>query len=365
MEPILVSGAIELASRISSALSGGGVIGTAGTLMANKSLVDVASVARVEPIVMVDADCVHIEAIGDVMQTVQSMFAGYYLQAINMMATVGGVSVASKLAPLNPNRALGFEHMITEGRKAVAMEAYAHRLPMRHHSNEIAMEEAKSVTSDKVLDSVKEAAVLSIGKIYNVTLKQDGAEVTMPIAIRMMVNIIPTRRMVEMFTYQDTFDMDMKERYHAWKAGRLEFVKDLILCNDLIDKRRRAGIKDANGLLSVIAGREAKNIASSLKSGNASVATSSNIAILSSETLEQVEMELNGSISNSKVRKTIFENTNLMLLVVIDKAWERVVIYTRGLDSTTNLSFRDLKANSKSGPDAMDILKAYTNGTSI
>jgi hypothetical protein len=245
------------------------------------------------------------------------------------------------------------------------MEAYAHRLPMRHHSKEIAMEDAKSVTGDKVLDSVKEAAVLSIGKIYNVTLKQDGAEVTMPIAIRMMVNVIPTRLMVEMFTYQDTFDMDMKERYHAWKAGRLEFVKDLILCNDLIDKRRRAGIKDANGLLSVIAGREAKNIASSLKSGNASVATSSNIAILSSETLEQVEMELNGSISNSKVRKTIFENTNLMLLVVIDKAWERVVIYTRGLDSTTNLSFRDLKANSKSGPDAMDILKAYTNGTSI
>ena len=157
--------------------------------------------------------------------------------------------------------------------------------------------------------------------------------------------------------------MDMKERYHAWRSGRLAFVKDLILCNDLIDKRRKAGIKDPPGILQQINNRESKNVVASFMNGRASVATSSNLAILSNETLEEVEMQLNGNFSNHKVRTALFENTNLMILAVVDKAWERVTFYTRGIEASTSSSFKDLKVASKSGgTEVLDIMRAYMSG---
>ena len=379
MEVLAVTGAIELASRVSSQLGGSGAgtaVKTAGTLMSGKSLVDVASVARVEPITMVDADCINLPEINDIMQTMHSMFSGYYLQAVNMMGTIGGVSVASKLAPLNPNRSLGFEALHLEGKHNYSLEAYKHRLPLSKHKAEISMEaqavgQAASAQKErdllqvenKAIDSIKEAANLSVGKMFNVQIKVDNASATVPVSIRLMVNVIPTRMMVELFTYKDGFDMDMKERYHAWRSGRLAFVKDLILCNDLIDKRRKAGIKDPSGILQQINNRESKNVVASFMNGRASVATSSNLAILSNETLEEVEMQLNGNFSNHKVRTALFENTNLMILAVVDKAWERVTFYTRGIEASTSSSFKDLKVASKSGgTEVLDIMRAYMSG---
>lgn len=365
MEALFVSGAIELANRVSSGLkTKGSVVNTAANLMMNKSLVDIANVARVEPIALVDADCVNLESIGDIMQTMQSLFSGYYLQAVSLVGNVGGVSVASRLAPLNPNRSVGFENLHTEARKSVSMEDFKHRLPLSTHSRSIAMEANTPVVSDKAIDSIKDAANLCIGKTYNVLIKEGKEEVTIPVSIRLMTSIVPTKMMVELFTYRDGFDTDMKERYHAWKSGRLEFVKDLILCNDLIDKRRKSAIKDPGGLLQQLSQRESRNVAASFLNGNASVASASNIAILSTDTLDSIELHLAGKLANSKVRSAIFENTNLMLMAVVNKGYERVTIYTRGLDTTTNVSFKDMKTASKgSGDNVLDIMKAYMSGS--
>ena len=68
------------------------------------SLIDVGKLARVEPICLVDADVINLEYTPIIMQSLQSIFSGYYLQAISLTGNVGGISIASKLAPLNPNR---------------------------------------------------------------------------------------------------------------------------------------------------------------------------------------------------------------------------------------------------------------------
>lgn len=357
MDPVTIAGAISLASQVANKATN--IAGKAMAVTGQKSLVDVTSVARVEPITMIDADCVNIPAITDIVQSMQSLFAGYYLQAVNLMTDVGSVNLINRLAPLNPNRGLGFEDMMVESRKKLSMEEFKHRLPLSTHtSREVAVE----AFSDKAIDSVKEAANLSVGKMYNVTVTSGPDKVTIPIAIRLMVNILPTRLMVELFTEHNAFDMSMKERYHAWRAGRLELINDLILCNDLVDKRVKSSIKDPSGVLSQINRRQSMNAAAGILSQKASVATASNIAILSTETLENVEMGLGGELSNRKVRSAIFEKTNLMFLCVVDKAWERVTIYTRGIETSTSLSFRELKTAAKGDSDVVDIMRALMMG---
>lgn len=368
MGPITVSGAIELASRVSNDLKAASkTAASASKFLNNHSLVDVASVARVEPITMVDADVINVDCLNDLMQSLHSSFSGYYLQAVAMMGTIGEISVGQRLAPLNPNRSLGFEAMHLGAKAIQAKTEFKHRLPLSAHKRDVALEEVKTPSlapSDKAIESVKEAANLSVGKVFNVTLREGGITATIPVSIRLMVNIIPTRMMIDLFTYRDGFDLDMKERYHAWKSGRLEFVRDLVLCNDLIDKRRKAAIKDNRGILSMINGRASGNAVAGFANANASVATASNIAVISSETLDQIELSINGKIDSLKTREAIFSNTNLMLLAVVNKGWQRVQLFTRGIDGYSDMSWKDLKNASKdSGSQVTDILKAYMLGT--
>jgi hypothetical protein len=360
MLPNTVVGAIELASKVKKA-----VLGAEGVkLLQGKSLIDVAQVARVEPIVMVDADCMNIEGISDIMQVLHSMFAGYYLQAVNMVNTIGGVSVAERLAPLNPNAGAVFEELALAGRCATSMEDYKFKLPSYAKGAKPALEDMKiSDVNDEALKQVREASNLAVGKMFNVLLTNGESSVTVPVAIRLMANSIPSRTMAELFANTDAFDLDMKERWHAWRAGRLSLVGDLILCNDLIDKRMRSSINDPSGVLETVRNRQTGNLSSMAISGKASVANATNIAVVSSETLAQAESTLGGPIKNDRVRKAIFESTNLMIIAVVNKQWERVTFWFRGLDSTTNLSYRELKTAGKNdGSNVTDILKAYIAG---
>ena len=371
MGPTSVVGAIELASQVKQA------VGRAQTavsnsesvkLLQNKSLIDVASVARVEPILMVDADCMNIEVLPDIMQAMHSMFSGYYLQAVNMVNTIGSVSVAKHLAPFNPNSGVGFEGLRIDTRKALSLEEYKHKLPDKKDMfGKLAMEEVKALNSEKINDksisAISEAANLSVGKLFNVNLQMGEQSITVPVAIRLMAHSIPSRVMVELFSNTSAFDTDMAERYHSWKAGRLEFWRDLVLCKDLIDKRIASSIKDDSGILAMIRNRHSGNISTAAINKRASVANATNLAVLSTDTLAGIEQEMGGEFKNSKIRKAVFDSTNLMIVAIVEKNWERVTFYFRGMDGTTNLSYRELKTSGKNdGGNVTDILKAYISG---
>lgn len=366
LETAAVAGAIQLATRAGAAVAGGAakVPSTVGKMMSGKNLVSIANVGRVEPIALLDTDCVNLDYISDVMQSVHAIFSGYYLQAIHMINDVGGVSVAERLAPLNPGHGLAYEsiHNTVARRYKLSVSTEANT-PAQPVGTVKPAKNSFGVDLD-TFESQAQSANLSVGKLYNVTLTNGGQEVKLPIAIRLMVNVLPSRMLTELFTYRDAFDMNMKERWHSWKAGQLDFFKDLVLCNDLIDKYRRMAIRDKTGLGAKILDREASQVFRAI-SGKDSFSTATNIAIISNDTLGLIESDLNGRFSNSKVRRSIFENSNLMLLVVIDKQFERVTIYTRDLDSHTTLSIKDIKVSNKSsGPDVTEIMRAYLMGSS-
>ena len=158
--------------------------------------------------------------------------------------------------------------------------------------------------------------------------------------------------------------MSVKERWYQWRSGQIEFFRDLVLCQDLIDEHKKNLMKDKEGYYDAILRRRANNAASSILSQNASVATASNIVVVSADTITKLELSINGSIKNFKVRQKIFETTYLMLMAVVDKQWERVTFYHRGIPDATTVRLADMKiANKNTGPNVLDILNAFKAGS--
>lgn len=330
------------------------------------SLVSATAMARVEPLCIIDADVVNVEYLGDVLNVTQNIFSGYYLQALQLLTNLGSIKVTQTLGRLNPSRSGGFESYATPVAPNLGLESYQYKLP--NYSINPAMEADGKKEKDKsgFKDAGKDVYAdsnLVTGKMYNVTIKDGSNEATVPVAIRLLVNSIPTNIMVSLMGIHNKVDYDLVERYHAWRSGRIQFVRDLILCKDLIDKHRNTLIKDPTGVYSEIVNRQNKNLKSGLLNQTPSLATSSNLAIISSETAELIEAKIDGSLDNFKARHPIFQTTNLMILVVIDKSWEQVTFYHRGINAFTKVSVKDLKsASKKDGGDVNSILKAFIEG---
>ena len=63
-----------------------------------------------------------------------------------------------------------------------------------------------------------------------------------------------------------------------------------------------------------------------------SAADASNVAIITKETAKQIGQKLYGKIDTTAVRERIFNNSYLLLLVVVDEQYEQVTMYHRGLE---------------------------------
>jgi hypothetical protein len=332
------------------------------------SLIEYSKPARVEPLCLVDADVLYTPETFDAMQALQAMFAGYYLQAIALSATIGNVSVMGKLDKFNPNRdpltsatngALwgAASDAAASSISMLSMESYKDALP---YFGKPALEEGVTVSKD-TLKEAKEVANLSVGKMLSVEITDNGHKGVIPVALRLIAVDIPTHNLVHILSLGNK-ETSMTERYHAWRSGRIEFFRDFILCLDLIDAHRK-NLMDDDGTYSGIIKRKRNNQISTIVSGNPSVATASNMVITSRNSIAQLELEINAKFDNFKVREKLFKETSLMIVAVLDTQWDRVTFYHRSIPEATSLPFKALKQSVKGeGPDIGEILKAYQLG---
>lgn len=378
------------------------------------SLVKYTKVTRVEPVTLVDAKAVHLPYTHDVLQTLNSIFAGYYLQAVAISVNVGKIDVVRLLDKVNPSR----DPMENAGMfigDILSEEAYHYALPvpgMRTGLEAYYSEEAKggnqrggrptplfgmrdanvNIDADVEInntrtqtnttinearapgtgagfgrDTIKaasEVANLSVGKLLEVQIEQGNHKATIPVAVRLIVSSIGSENLVHILSVGSK-DKSVKERYHGWRSGQLEFIKDTILCQDLIDDHRKTLMNDKSGMYQQTLDRRNKNKLSAILSAAPSVATASNLVVLTSETARQLESVSNGRLKDFKFRQNIFKDTYVMLMVVIDPAFEQITIYTRDLEQAMTVSTKEIKsANKGTGPDVAEILKAYQLGTS-
>lgn len=334
------------------------------SLYSTKSLSEVTKLTRVEPLTILSKDCINLEYMPDVVNVLLSMVSGYYLQAVSILTKVNDVEVIRILDKLNPDRDesafLMQESISRESIATMCMENYQYSLPTRMVT---AMEDDNTKT-------LMEASNLAVGKMLSVEIsynKGDDKEVStvkIPVSVRLITSVIPNSSIAHMLTYK-TDDNGIVERYHAWRAGRIGFIKDLIFCQDLMDEWKRATIGDETGTMQEIIRRVNNSKKYGLLTKNPSLVSASNLFVITEDIAREIESKLGGKLSNAHIRQKAFDNTYAMIIVVVDREYERVTFHIRGIAASMNLSIKEIKSIGKNkGPDIADIMKAMSGGMS-
>jgi hypothetical protein len=410
------NGALEIVREVHDALS------RAGAYAGQTSLIDVTKHARVEPRMIVDAILLSYPYMEDISQSMQALFAGYYLQAVEMTSSINGIKVADKLAPLNPNRTLDIS-MLSYSNGIYSAPAddwrmrassYTHSLPTKANRSGLGMEnysekfaasgwsismeadkvpkteeelrgeiERLSKQNDKLRDKTSSANMvdgatvvkdstkmiteltnLSVGKLYDVSFKEGKETANVKIAIRVMAMTIPSHSLASIFSYKSIQDTSIKERFHGVMSGELSMIGDFIFCNDLVDAHRRNLAEDKTGLYREIMARKDKSLAAGLLERNPSLNVASTLAVIDSTTAESIEDRMGGELKNFKIRSRVFDTTAMMILAVVDRGYDRVRFYHRGIPQFTEVSIKDIKAGNKgNGTDVSEILKSFLAGS--
>ena len=361
---------------------------TAKSYMETKSLSEAAKLTRVEPLTIISDSCVNLEYMVDINQSILSIFAAYYLQAVNILTKINSVEVVRVLDKLNPDRDMtGFlaeNRLSTESisnKELYVANNYRYKLPTKRLSIATEVGDSKSAIS-----MINEISNLSVGKMLeieipymtnqdqgtrsgvgvNITVNSGKQEfVKLPVNIRLIVSSISSRAICHLLALKKE-DEDISARFHSWRSGRISFIKDLIYCQDLIMEYRKAIIKDETNTIDEIVRRVNSAKKFGLLTHNPSLASASNIFVISDTDKIALESALGGKLANPHIRQKAFDNTYAMIIVVVDKMAERVTFYIRGVSGATDLSIKEIKScNKNKGPDIADMLKLLNAGNPI
>lgn len=406
------------------------ILTAAKSLMGSQSadsLINVAGNARVEPITMVDQRLMATPYLSDVLQSLVSQFSAYYLQAVSLHMNVGSVNTIQLLDQLNPNRSnhqlLKLTTTATPGLASIQTnpDAYTFGLPRRNqavgleaygltpYETKCALEDIKnefdkrdwkvggsgggvefeydsdgnsrwgdakkndgahSVQFGKTaVQDIMQSAPLSVGKMLEVTLTDGSGDqakkLTIPVSVRLLTTPVDSSVMAHILS-DGGRNITWKERWNAFKASELEFWRDLVFASDLIDEHRQVLLKDKTGAYREILARRRGNAYKAVLSATPSLATASNLMVISTATAREVERKLMGKFNDVQMRNKVFKMSYLMILAIVDPDNETITFYHRGIALGSMMSVRDLKVSNKSnggsGPDIGDLLQKLLSG---
>lgn len=374
---------------------------------------------RSEPITMIDSSLSSMEELPDLMMTLTSIYAAMYAQSFSIAINqeIGDVKVLQTLDQINPNRSkmegvLALASGFSVGNESMQLKLPDYRNPTVSTESVISFEASgpktrvstknrgahgaltngvntgKWVTTEdddgnkttewveSELDKASHAADIdsvskfmsnmSTGILFEVSVDADGRSVKIPISVRLLANKMAPDIMVSLFTAA-VKNRTAKERYREWRAGGLSLWNDVILCKDILRENRKNLIKDSSGMFSEVLRRKSSNQIVGALSGNPSISQISNILIVSDDTVNAFERESGKKIKNSGTRDLIFNNTQTLILAVVNRTRETVTLYYHDISVPTTVTYRDLKGSSGKGgaPDVMEIIKAFQMGNGI
>ena len=386
---------------------------------ASNSMTQYTKSTRSEPITMIDSTLSSMEELPDLMMTLTSIYAAMYAQSFSIAINqeIGDIKVLQTLDQINPNRSkmegvLALASGFSVGAESMQLKLPDYRNPTVSTESVISFEAngpkvnitgknrgihgaltngvntGKWVTTkddknketskwvepefDKASHSADIDAVskfmsnMSTGILFEVSVDADGRSVTIPISVRLLANKMASDIMVSLFTAA-VKNRTAKERYREWRAGGLSFWNDVILCKDILRENRKNLIKDSSGMFSEVLRRKSSNQIVGALSGNPSISQISNILIVSDDTVNQFERESGKKIKNSGTRDLIFNNTQTLILAVVNRTRETVTLYYHDISVPTTVTYRDLKSSGGKGgtPDVMEIIKAFQMGNGI
>lgn len=364
-----------------------------GTVGSGVSLADVAKIARVEPITLVSSSLSSEKELYNILHGVLNIYTAYYLQAIGILsAELADVRILKILDKTNPDRDLktllasGYHALESHDTKELAtnvstfcLENAKYALPMlTEKKDEFAVEsifdendDAYMATSIQKLETFDKLGS-AVGKVVEVKFNTQGGsgrdaikqEHAIAVSVKLDTMVIPDSVINSIMTStKDTITLG--SRFKDAIRGRISFIKDFLLCSDLINTQKKTMMNDTTGAYAALMKRMNNSKIYSALSGNISLAGISSIFVISEEDENRIQREIGGKLSNEHTRNIVFDNTSAMMLVVVDKEWERVSIYIRDSKSFSQNSYSSFKNSADVHNDTMlDMVKTMSLGQS-
>lgn len=377
--------------------------GTAGDGM---SLADITKIARVEPITLISSNLTGVKELYPILHGVLNIYAAYYLQAVSILSTqIYDSRILKILDKTNPDRdlktfltagQLAYEHH-SSAIRTLSLEGCKYKLPMLvsdrvvstesmklndfGYSDDPSNEDSDSRTdlaaSEMKIDSFDKLG-MTVGKIIAVSFSAAGAKtgkdgvpkgkheiahpnsVTVPVVVK-LDTMVMSGDVITGITTANADEITLGSRMRDAISGRISFIKDFILCSDLIKTQKKTMIKDTNGFYTQLLKRLNNSKIYSALSGNISMSGISAIYVMSEQDENEIQRKIGGRLTNKATRDIVFDNTSAMMLVVIDKEWERVSIHIRDIDGFSQNSFDSFKSSTdKNNNVLMDYMKAFS-----
>lgn len=380
LETIAAAGAITLLKVLASLPE---------TLRAAKSgsLVEYTKSTRVEPIVLMDRNVAQAPYTTNILYSATCMISAHYLQACALSVKIGRIDPVAVLDKLNPSRdaaqnaAQTLSGLFNEGLASyegrlpsfadtttlvTSVESFGDDVANRYKEERARDAKAKDLVGagSEIAKEINSAQNLSVGMMLQVEFESEGSRAKVPVSVRLITSPVAPQTIVDIVTQATGVNKDRKERMYMWSANQLSTIRDMILCQDLADKHRSTLIEDKSGIYKEMNRRKSQNKLSTILSlgKRPSVATASNILIITKETANEIEAALGGRLSSERIRNRIFEDTMLMLIYVVDTRFEMLTIYTRSIALPSEVPIKALKSIDKKQPDMLEMFNALRGG---
>lgn len=357
------------------------------------SLISFTEMANLRPVVLMDPRAAMLPEASDAVKTLASLYIAYYLQALAIDSEISGIKILKKLEKFSTDRDalsitksfltsmeslpigldfvghnLGLEaYLPAESISLEAKSSYEQDLERRINEANLAKAVATATAEPSGSWAVKDLTKLTtditnlaVGKLLEVKVETNGVTSTIPISFRQRVIGMDSSTIVDLYAL-GAEDRSFRTRFRQFKAGELEFWRDIVYTMDKIDEYYENALKDKTGYYKNMASRQLRHKLSGF-AGDPSLGMISSAVVLHEQTKDDLEQRIGGSLSDFRVRQNIFEKNMLMLMMVLDPEWTSVKIYHRGIPEVTELDFKAIKDGGKTDDKMIDVLKAFQLG---
>lgn len=303
---------------------------------------------RVEPFCIIDNTLVDQTYTDPLYQVSLNILIAYYLQAVSLINVGNGIPPVRMLRKLSPEGSMLLDgqslYPTVTGNAYGMLNTEALQRTSRGNGRPTPVATEPRASGVKVNEVKKSNAV--VGKSLTIDFDKGDERGTTPITINVRYNIVESPQdLLVSYLSEGSPDQSYVTRIRQLRAGRIRFWRDFVFATDLLDNHRKLLLMDKNNLLKSIIERRGKATAGAALGNGRNYGISSNCLIVSTSTLRQAEGILKGKIDNDSTRNSIFSTLSLLLLVVVDKEYERFTFYFRNNPNATTVSAKTLKSS--------------------
>lgn len=328
------------------------------------SLADAGKLLRIEPRVVIGADCVNYSNITPLMQCLNALYSACWASAADVLFKVDNVRTIRNLDRLNPNRdSTGFLLMGAADMRFehFRMEGYQLSLP---HDGLRMRNEARSASTNDLQKFIN----LSVGRQLELdigTEVKDGKiiERRIQVNVRLKPTSVPDE-VVASIMVGGNVPRGWQERWRAIMAGELDFVADGMFMRDIYREKMRIGVLDREGVQAAILSEALSNKRYGVLTQAPSLADASNMMVVSTDFVSrELAPKLGGMLTNPQARAKMFDLCPAIIVAELDREKNQCRFYVRNESDYALVKDSEMKNYESKSPDVMELFQAMQSSS--